>query len=174
MEFDNIETIKQAVEIGAGVSILPEPTVREASRSGRLGDRAADCPGVAPAAGHHPPPAEGVHAHRGQVRRTLATGASQRTTEESVHARNGSPGHVPVAGKDRLRSARGPSCWRRPPWPTWCLDSPCGGEGRLRQVPRGGRRRRRRAHARRTELLLRRGAAGGLPAGVSMRRSRAR
>jgi len=27
-EFDNIETIKQAVEIGAGVSILPEPTVR--------------------------------------------------------------------------------------------------------------------------------------------------
>jgi DNA-binding transcriptional LysR family regulator len=28
MEFDNIETIKQAVEIGAGISILPEPTVR--------------------------------------------------------------------------------------------------------------------------------------------------
>ena len=28
MEFDNIETIKQAVEIGAGLSILPEPTVR--------------------------------------------------------------------------------------------------------------------------------------------------
>ncbi len=33
MEFDNIETIKQALEIGAGVSILPEPTVqREAAR----------------------------------------------------------------------------------------------------------------------------------------------
>jgi DNA-binding transcriptional LysR family regulator len=31
MEFDNIETIKQALAIGAGVSILPEPTVwREA------------------------------------------------------------------------------------------------------------------------------------------------
>jgi DNA-binding transcriptional LysR family regulator len=29
MEFDNIETIKQAVEIGAGLSILPEPTVRQ-------------------------------------------------------------------------------------------------------------------------------------------------
>jgi DNA-binding transcriptional LysR family regulator len=27
MEFDNIETIKQAVEIGAGVALLPEPTV---------------------------------------------------------------------------------------------------------------------------------------------------
>ncbi len=35
-EFDNIETIKQAVEIGTGVSILPEPTVREEIRSGRL------------------------------------------------------------------------------------------------------------------------------------------
>ncbi|MEE8451536.1 MAG: LysR family transcriptional regulator [Thermoguttaceae bacterium] len=29
MEFDNIETIKQAIEIGAGISILPERTVRE-------------------------------------------------------------------------------------------------------------------------------------------------
>lgn len=36
MEFDNIETIKQAVEIGAGVSILPEPTVREETQSGSL------------------------------------------------------------------------------------------------------------------------------------------
>ena len=37
MEFDNIETIKQAVEIGAGVSILPEPTVRAEEQSKRLG-----------------------------------------------------------------------------------------------------------------------------------------
>jgi len=36
MEFDNIETIKQAVEIGAGVSILPEPTVRVETGSGQL------------------------------------------------------------------------------------------------------------------------------------------
>ena len=36
MEFDNIETIKQAVEIGAGVSILPEPPIREACRNGSL------------------------------------------------------------------------------------------------------------------------------------------
>jgi DNA-binding transcriptional LysR family regulator len=36
MEFDNIETIKQAVQIGAGVSILPEPTVRQASQRGEL------------------------------------------------------------------------------------------------------------------------------------------
>ncbi|MFH1268509.1 MAG: LysR family transcriptional regulator [Planctomycetota bacterium] len=36
MEFDNIETIKQAVEIGAGVSILPEPTVRNEIERGLL------------------------------------------------------------------------------------------------------------------------------------------
>jgi DNA-binding transcriptional LysR family regulator len=36
MEFDNIETIKQAVEIGAGVSILPEPTVRMEIQAGTL------------------------------------------------------------------------------------------------------------------------------------------
>ena len=36
MEFDNIETIKQALEIGAGVSILPEPTVRLEVAAGRL------------------------------------------------------------------------------------------------------------------------------------------
>jgi DNA-binding transcriptional LysR family regulator len=36
MEFDNIETIKQAVEIGAGISLLPEPTVTDACRAGIL------------------------------------------------------------------------------------------------------------------------------------------
>jgi len=36
MEFDNIETIKQAVAIGAGVSILPEPTVRAEIRNRTL------------------------------------------------------------------------------------------------------------------------------------------
>ena len=36
MEFDNIETIKQAVAIGAGVSILPEPTVRDEGQNGAL------------------------------------------------------------------------------------------------------------------------------------------
>jgi DNA-binding transcriptional LysR family regulator len=36
MEFDNIETIKQAVQIGTGISILPEPTVRAESKAGTL------------------------------------------------------------------------------------------------------------------------------------------
>lgn len=45
MEFDNIETIKQAVEIGAGISILPEPTVARERASGTL----AAIPLIAPA-----------------------------------------------------------------------------------------------------------------------------
>ncbi len=44
MEFDNIETIKQAVEIGAGISILPEPTVCKEVRMGTLAAvRFTDC-----------------------------------------------------------------------------------------------------------------------------------
>ncbi|MEX0642817.1 MAG: LysR family transcriptional regulator [Pirellulales bacterium] len=36
LEFDNIETIKRAVEIGAGISILPEPTVAREIEDGTL------------------------------------------------------------------------------------------------------------------------------------------
>ena len=36
MEFDNTETIKRAVEINAGVSILPEPTVQQEAANGTL------------------------------------------------------------------------------------------------------------------------------------------
>jgi DNA-binding transcriptional LysR family regulator len=36
LEFDNIETIKRAIEIGAGVSILPEPTIDREVASGTL------------------------------------------------------------------------------------------------------------------------------------------
>ena len=36
MEFDNTETIKRAVEIDAGVSLLPEPTVDREVAAGAL------------------------------------------------------------------------------------------------------------------------------------------
>lgn len=36
LEFDNIETIKKAVELGAGVALLPEPTLRREVASGTL------------------------------------------------------------------------------------------------------------------------------------------
>jgi DNA-binding transcriptional LysR family regulator len=36
LEFDNIETIKRAIEIGAGVSLLPEPTIAREIDAGTL------------------------------------------------------------------------------------------------------------------------------------------
>ena len=36
MEFDNIETMKQAVQVGAGITILPEATVSQEVKSGSL------------------------------------------------------------------------------------------------------------------------------------------
>jgi hypothetical protein len=36
MEFDNIETIKRAVEIDAGIALLPEPTVAREVQAGSL------------------------------------------------------------------------------------------------------------------------------------------
>jgi DNA-binding transcriptional LysR family regulator len=36
LEFDNIETIKRAIEIGAGISLLPQPTIAREVESGTL------------------------------------------------------------------------------------------------------------------------------------------
>src|SRR5207245_1834148 len=35
-EFDNIETIKKAIEVGSGLALLPEPTLRQELRAGTL------------------------------------------------------------------------------------------------------------------------------------------
>jgi DNA-binding transcriptional LysR family regulator len=46
MEFDNIETIKQAIAIGAGVSTLPRPTVSKEIGIGSLAAVPLDMPGL--------------------------------------------------------------------------------------------------------------------------------
>ena len=56
LEFDNIETIKRAIEIGAGVSLLPEPTVAREIASGTLVQSSARRPAARAAAGHHSSP----------------------------------------------------------------------------------------------------------------------
>jgi DNA-binding transcriptional LysR family regulator len=47
-EFDNVENIKRAVEIGAGIAVLPLPTVRREWESGSLW-------AVQLSLDHHPP-----------------------------------------------------------------------------------------------------------------------
>jgi len=44
LEFDNIETVKQAVQVGSGVSFLPEETVRQAAEAGILSVAKIDPP----------------------------------------------------------------------------------------------------------------------------------
>ena len=56
LEFDNIETIKRAIEIGAGVSLLPEPTFAREIAIGHAGQSSARRRAARAAAGHHPSP----------------------------------------------------------------------------------------------------------------------
>ena len=58
MEFDNIETIKRAVEIDAGVSLLPAPTVVREVQAGHVSSGAARDERVGSAAGHYSPSGE--------------------------------------------------------------------------------------------------------------------
>ena len=144
MEFDNIETIKQAVEIG-GRRQHPARADRPQGGQTRLaGRRAADRPAVAAADRHHPPAAQGLHADGRQVRRTAArrvprtTGSSpsERPRKGIVMRETEVAGHVParrarpstscrdtrlVGGGGRRRHDVGAALRRR---------------GDLRQVPR--------------------------------------
>ena len=55
MEFDNVETIKQAIGINAGVSILPRPTVLKESGMRTLRGDPARAPRARAADRPHPP-----------------------------------------------------------------------------------------------------------------------
>ena len=57
LEFDNIENIKKAVEVGTGVALLPEPTLRQEVQRGLAPGPAAGRSQVRAAARHHPSPA---------------------------------------------------------------------------------------------------------------------
>lgn len=46
MHFDNVLAIKEAVELGSGISILPEPTLREEVQQGRLVAIPLEAPGL--------------------------------------------------------------------------------------------------------------------------------
>jgi DNA-binding transcriptional LysR family regulator len=48
VEFDNIENMKRAIEIDAGVSVLPEPSVRREIALGSLAKVAIDSNGAPP------------------------------------------------------------------------------------------------------------------------------
>jgi DNA-binding transcriptional LysR family regulator len=91
LEFDNIENIKKAVEVSAGVSLLPEPTLRREVRDGTLVARAlAGCKLVRPL---------GIIHHRNRKLSPTALrfidllrcpdGAADSTIPSDVNGRNG-------------------------------------------------------------------------------------
>ena len=48
MQFDNIQSMKEALRLGHAVSILPAPMLREEVADGRLQTVSLDCPLVRP------------------------------------------------------------------------------------------------------------------------------
>jgi DNA-binding transcriptional LysR family regulator len=86
--YDNIETIKQVVEIGMGVSIVPEPTVRREIRDGILIGR--------PFAGIHLVRPTGILLRRGRTRSRALRQFLRVLTRSTVPATEMPGGTVPT------------------------------------------------------------------------------
>ena len=103
MEFDNIETIKRAIEIDAGVALLPEPTVLREVEAGTLVDGAAGDRRAGAPAGHHSSPRQGAGQHHAAVHRAVA---KRRTTVDvAAHADATGADAAGRAPRDRQRPA---------------------------------------------------------------------
>ena len=154
MEFDNIETIKQAVQIGAG---REHPARADGPRRGPqrlVGGRSADRARAAPADRHHPPPAQGVHAHGGEVRRTAASRSRTDPPEEPLMR----DPEVLVCFRPSGREAYvlpGTRLVEAAAEAGMVLEIPCGGEGLCGKCRVHRRRGRRRADGRRTAMASR-------------------
>lgn len=90
MEFDNIETIKRAIEIDAGVSLLPEPTVRHEVQVGALVAR--------PLKGQPLVRPLGILQRKGR-----SLGPAARRFLQLLRERSAPSGDPPPASRDRLR-----------------------------------------------------------------------
>jgi DNA-binding transcriptional LysR family regulator len=100
LEFDNIETIKKAIEIAAGVALLPEPTLRREVQAGTLvAVPLADCRFVRPLSIIH--------------RRRQALSSTARKFIDLLREQNGSgdPGRPDV---DQCASGMGPQPRTKP------------------------------------------------------------
>ena len=166
MEFDNIETIKQAVQIGAGVSILPEPTVRQSDQPASLAIVRLIAPELrrpigiihrlrkvfTPTAGKFVELLQQVQAQRrgGSLMRETEVPVTFQSLEKTVYV---------LPGTKLLEAAAAAEL---------VLASPCGGQavcGKCRVVVAGAVPEPTAAGA---AILHRRGVAGRLPAGMSM------
>jgi DNA-binding transcriptional LysR family regulator len=87
LEFDNIENIKKAVEVGAGVALLPEPSLRREVTAGTLAARLlTDCQFVRPVGIIH--------------RRNQGVSAAARRFIDLLGANGVNNGHAAAEGPD--------------------------------------------------------------------------
>jgi DNA-binding transcriptional LysR family regulator len=94
LEFDNIETIKKGIEVGAGLALLPEPMLRQEVRRGSLRALPLEgCRFVRPLGiVHHRrrPPGSAVQDFIDLLR---GNGAACRPLNGAAHADNGNGSH---------------------------------------------------------------------------------
>jgi len=96
LEFDNIETIKKAVEVGAGVALLPEPTLRREVAAGTLV--------AVPLQGTRLVRPLGIIQRRRHKLSTTATRLIDMLRQSAE--RNGSAPHGPSSGGSPIKKAR--------------------------------------------------------------------
>ena len=87
MQFDNIETIKQAIAIAAGVSILPRPAVAKEVGIRMLGAVPLGDRRAGPAGRHHPPEGQAPAARGGPLHRRSS--GRRETARRQASARGG-------------------------------------------------------------------------------------
>ena len=81
MKFDNIESVKKAVEIDAGIAIVPQLTVLQEVKQGCAGGDAIQGAEIHPAAGHLASQGPRIHAGDGEIHRNAGYGAVQESEE---------------------------------------------------------------------------------------------
>jgi DNA-binding transcriptional LysR family regulator len=101
LAFDNIETIKRAIEIGAGVSILPEPTVAREVESGSLVQIAIEGASLVRSLGI-------IHRRDRKLSETAQHFIQLLQSQAAPKAEEGRPSPVGISDTTNGRSAREP------------------------------------------------------------------
>jgi DNA-binding transcriptional LysR family regulator len=106
LEFDNIETMKRAIEIGAGVSLLPEPTISRELESGTLVQIAVEGrPIIRPLGIIHRRDRELSETARHFIELLQSEGASAIAAEPLVTPHSEANGHAPRPARRKTKIA---------------------------------------------------------------------
>ena len=139
MEFDNIETVKRAVEIDHGIAIVPQATVVQEAKQGTLAVLQVQGRRLHPAARHPPPQGPGPHPGDEEVHRDAGARPSRGRRRLSLRT----PGLVPRFPR-RPIPATAPSITMRSNPFAWLSQPSFFAAASVRRRQAGSRPRRRR------------------------------